>query len=193
MSFGDAKKGEASTSDEWTTDSDLVVAIKAEYGPIVLDVAATAANALAPLFITKEQDALKQDWNALCADAGPGVIFDNPPWSKPNKPTFLTHALATARRPNGRTVVNVIPANMRDRWFHQLVLKRLNGARAVAAELGGRWPALLLKGRDIELWLLEGQAVFGSPLNPKGNGTPGGVAVVVFLGAAPSAAAQEAA
>jgi phage N-6-adenine-methyltransferase len=193
VSFGDLKKGKTSASDEWTTDPDLVEAIKAEFGPIVLDPAATAQNALAPLFITKEQNALLQDWNALCAEAGPGVIVVNPPYSKPNKPLFIGHSLATAQVAGGRTVVDIIPSNTRDRWFHRLVMKRMNGARAIATELGGRWPALLLHGKDTDLWLLEGQASFGSPLNPKGNGSPVGVAVVVFHGSWVAAASQEAA
>jgi phage N-6-adenine-methyltransferase len=180
MSFGESKKGKASASDEWTTPKDLVAGIVEKYGPIVLDVAATKANAVAPRFITKEQNALASDWILLAGDE-PGIIFDNPPFSKPNKPAFIQHAIDTARR--GRTVANVVPANMRDRWLHEKVLSRVVGGGVSRAQLGKR-NALLLTGRHTDLWFLEGSVTFGSPLNPEKNGNTAGVLVAVFHGEA---------
>lgn len=189
MSYGQAKQGKASASDEWTTDPKLVAAILAEYGAIILDAAATAENAVAPRFITKEMDALEMDWQVVAGD-GPGIAFCNPPYSAPNKPRFTEKAIATAEA--GLTVAMVLPCNTRDRWFHSLVLSRVVGCPLFEDKLGGLWPAKRIGSPAATLWLLEGQVRFGSPLNPKGNGAPVGVAVVVFKALRPTSAGSAA-
>lgn len=65
----------SSASDEWPTPQWLVDQLAAEFGPFDLDPAATAANAKAPKFYTREQDGLSQPWA--------GRIWLNPPYGVP--------------------------------------------------------------------------------------------------------------
>jgi phage N-6-adenine-methyltransferase len=186
MSFGDYKKSETSASDEWETPASLITAIEEEYGPIVLDVAATPENAKGPYYFTKETNALDRDWNVSCGDRE-GVIFWNPPYSKPNKPSFARKAFEVAAA-GKRQVVGVIPANMRDVWFHDLYLKHFD-VSANRYQFDGELSGWCVQGtnylegqRDKPVWqeltFLRGSVHFWSPLNPKNNGTPGGVVVI---------------
>lgn len=52
--------------DFWRTPAAVYAALSAEYGPFDLDAAATAEDALAPLYLTPEDDALSVSWVARC-------------------------------------------------------------------------------------------------------------------------------
>lgn len=66
----------SSKSDEWETPPEFIQMIKNRwlYKGFDLDAAATAENAVAPKFFTKEDDALKQEWK--------GTVWLNPPYSR---------------------------------------------------------------------------------------------------------------
>lgn len=59
---------------EWATPSDFFARIQERYGPFDLDPAATAANAKAPRFFTKEDNGLAQEWR--------GAVYCNPPYGR---------------------------------------------------------------------------------------------------------------
>lgn len=64
----------SSTTPEWATPQDLYDALDAEFH-FELDPCATHANHKAPLYFTKEQDGLAQDWGKL-------RTFINPPYGR---------------------------------------------------------------------------------------------------------------
>lgn len=178
MNYGEYKLTKISVNDEWRTPSDLLDDIRLCYGPIVLDAAADHENHVAPIYFTQEQDALEQDWTAACRDAGPGVIFCNPPYSKPNKPLFTRKAIEEAEK-GEREVVMVLPVNTRDIWMQEAIFKRAAGGRTEYTKLGLR-DAFLIYSRNTKIWLIQGAVRFTSPFNPKNNGSPSGTGVISF-------------
>ncbi len=56
----------SSKSDEWSTPQDFFDEVSAEFGGFDLDVAATAQNAKCPVFFTREDDGLAQEWRGRC-------------------------------------------------------------------------------------------------------------------------------
>lgn len=65
--------------DFWRTPPELLVALVAEFGPCGLDAAATELDAVAPAWITPQQNALTSCWAELAA---PGWWWCNPPYSR---------------------------------------------------------------------------------------------------------------
>jgi site-specific DNA-methyltransferase (adenine-specific) len=100
----------SSATDEWPTPRDFFAKLNRHY-PFTLDPCATAENATCPLYFTKEQDGLAQDW-------GTHRVFCNPPYGR---------ALgAWARKcfqasQGGALVVLFVPARTCTRWFHDYV------------------------------------------------------------------------
>lgn len=71
-----SKEREKALRQEWRTPLELVVSITRRYGPIHIDVAASAENAIRPYFIDKRQDAFKAPW--FDTSHGVTVAFCNP-------------------------------------------------------------------------------------------------------------------
>ncbi len=70
--------------DFWRTPPPVFEALSVMYGPFDLDAASTAEDALAPLYLTPEDDALTVSWMDRCP-AGPcghPRIWCNPPYSR---------------------------------------------------------------------------------------------------------------
>ncbi len=184
MSYGKAKQSEASKSDVWQTPGDLRDALVAELGHFVLDVAASESNAVAPVFYTKEQDALVQDWVRPDLDPS-GWAFCNPPYSRGNKPKSIKKAKETAL--GGRGVCCVIPVGMGTKWFHRLILNEMYTDQYVYSVMGeNTLDGWYVEGNSsdrklhIEVAFLEKRFKFVSPLNPDENGATGGTCVVLF-------------
>jgi phage N-6-adenine-methyltransferase len=62
---------------DYATPWEFVRAVENRFGPMVMDLAATADNTKAPAFFTKEDDALSRDWTKL-----KGNLWLNPPYKK---------------------------------------------------------------------------------------------------------------
>lgn len=64
----------SSQTDSWSTPPDFFAKVVAEFGPFDLDPCATAENAKAPKYYTREQDGLTQPWY--------GKMWVNPPYGR---------------------------------------------------------------------------------------------------------------
>ncbi len=71
------KRGES--RQDYGTPDVLIKACTQRFGPLVVDLAATAENAKCPVFITPEQDSLRTDWAPYLSK---GIGWLNPPFGK---------------------------------------------------------------------------------------------------------------
>lgn len=62
------------------TPMSVLVAVQRQFGPIGIDLAATADNAVCENFISPEQDSLKQDWTQIVLPLG-NIAWLNPPFA----------------------------------------------------------------------------------------------------------------
>src|SRR5262249_32438185 len=100
----------SSATDEWPTPRAFFAKLNRRYR-FTLDPCATLDNATCPLFFTKEDDGVKQDW-------GTHRVFCNPPYGKViglwARKCFEASQL-------GALVVLLVPARTDTRWFHDYV------------------------------------------------------------------------
>lgn len=115
---------------DYETPPKLVAALAAEFGPFLIDYAATEANKKAPVCFTPEQDSLAQVWDR------PGFL--NPPYGKATAAFVKKASEASAR------VVCLLPARTDTAWFHDHVLPKASLVRF----LRGR-PKFLLGGKPV--------------------------------------------
>ena len=101
----------SSRSEEWPTPRDFFDTLNAEF-TFTLDPCATPVNATCPIYFTKEEDGLLQDW-------GSHTVFCNPPYGRSMK-RWAEKCLASAR--DGATVVLLAHSRTDTRWFHDFVL-----------------------------------------------------------------------
>ena len=99
----------SSATDEWPTPRDFYAKLNRRYR-FTLDPCATAENALCPLYFTKEQDGLAQDW-------GTHRVFCNPPFGMIGKWVRKCFEASLA----GAKVVLLIPARTDTRLFHDWI------------------------------------------------------------------------
>jgi phage N-6-adenine-methyltransferase len=99
----------ASLSDDWATPQDVFDRLDARYGPLTLDVAATAENAKCERYFTRSADGLAQEWT--------GRVWMNPPYG---------HALNAwmrkaweASQTTADLVVCLVPVRSDTRWWHE--------------------------------------------------------------------------
>ena len=100
----------SSTSEEWPTPQPLFAKLNRRYG-FTLDPCATPENAKCPLYFTKEQDGLRQDW-------GTHRVFVNPPYG--TRIGAWAHKCFEASQA-GALVALLVPARTDTRWFHNWV------------------------------------------------------------------------
>ena len=103
----------SSLSNEWQTPP----ATFKEYDELFhfeLDAAATKENALCPLFYTKEDDDLQQDWT------GKGNVWLNPPYGRIIG-KFIRKAYEESLK--GATIVCLIPSRTDTKYFYDYCLK----------------------------------------------------------------------
>jgi hypothetical protein len=110
------QRSAVSLSDEWGTPQTLFEQLSARWH-FDVDLAASALNAKVRRFITREVDALTQDWRAWGVSA-----FLNPPYSRGRLGRFMPAAREQALRTGGPSVVTVVPACTDTAWWHDAVL-----------------------------------------------------------------------
>lgn len=115
---------------DYETPPELVAELAAEFGPFLIDYAATEANKKAPKYFTPEMDSLSLAWTE--------VGFLNPPYGKATK-AFVKKASEAPTR-----VVCLLPARTDTAWFHDYVLPKAKVVRF----LRGR-PKFLLGGKPV--------------------------------------------
>lgn len=128
----------SSETDEWATPQKFFDQLSKKHD-FQLDPCATQENAKCPIFFTKEQDGLKQDWSV-----GQGVVWVNPPYGQPELVCKKdctkkkcakrgTHCLvyvpgirdwvakAVKCQSRGRGVVMLLPSRTDTVWWHSYV------------------------------------------------------------------------
>src|ERR1700719_2941879 len=107
-----------SRSEEWPTPQNFFDQLHAEFG-FTLDASATAENAKCPLFISKKQDGLKQDW-------GEHRVFCNPPYGREMR-AWARKCFEASNK--GALVVLLAHARTDTRWFHDWVYGKASEIR----------------------------------------------------------------
>jgi phage N-6-adenine-methyltransferase len=100
----------SSATDEWPTPQAFFNKLNRRYR-FTLDPCATPENAKCPLYFTKEQDGLAQDW-------GSHRVFCNPPYGR-EIAQWARKCFEASQR--GALVVLLVPARTDTRWFHDSV------------------------------------------------------------------------
>jgi phage N-6-adenine-methyltransferase len=100
----------SSRSEEWPTPQTFFDALNAEFD-FTLDPCATHKNAKTPLFFTRKQNGLLQNW-------GTHRVFCNPPYGKNMRE--WAHKCWEASQ-GGAIVVLLAHARTDTRWFHESV------------------------------------------------------------------------
>lgn len=95
------------------TPPELLAAVEKRFGPLAWDLAATADNAVAPNYITPEEDSLSKNWGQLV-----GTLWCNPPFA--NIEPWVQKAATSRIR--GR-VLMLLPAGVGTRWFRRWVVR----------------------------------------------------------------------
>lgn len=109
MSGPTIKRGKSS-GDIWTPRIFIDAVVK-RFGPIAIDLAASGPqSAKAPVWITPEQDSLKQNWTAML-DGGLG--WDNCPYGN-IAPWAKYHA---EQRQRGAETLLLVPASVGANWY----------------------------------------------------------------------------
>jgi phage N-6-adenine-methyltransferase len=100
----------SSRSDEWSTPQSLFDLLDAEFR-FTLDPCATAENAKAAQFFTREQDGLRQRWA--------GSVFMNPPYGRQIGKWL---GKAYRERAHCAVIVCLIPARTDTKYWHEFVM-----------------------------------------------------------------------
>ena len=97
-------------TDEWPTPRDFFAKLDRRYR-FTLDPCATAENATCPVYFTREQDGLAQDW-------GTHRVFCNPPYGRMTG-KWARKCFEASQK--GALVVLLVFARTDTKWFHQWV------------------------------------------------------------------------
>lgn len=101
----------SSASDDWPTPEDFFRACDREFGPLRLDVCASAENAKCPRYFTREDDGLSKPWN--------GRVWMNPPYGR-EIGKWVKKAFESAKS-GAKVVVCLLPARTDTAWWHDYV------------------------------------------------------------------------
>jgi phage N-6-adenine-methyltransferase len=127
-----------SASEQWPTPRAFFAKLDRRYH-FSLDPCATAENATCPVFFTKEDDGLKQDW-------GNHRVFCNPPYGRAIG-AWVRKCFEASQ--GGALVVLLVPARTCTRWFHDWVQDKaevtfIRGRlRFGEADAGAPFPSML--------------------------------------------------
>jgi site-specific DNA-methyltransferase (adenine-specific) len=127
-----AKALRTSTWHEWGTPHEIFDPLQKEFGPFDLDPAASAWNAKAPKFFTKDQDGLSKIWR--------GRVWLNPPYGK-GLEDWIRKAHFETSEGKASVIVVIVPARTDTRWWHRWVI-----GKAEIRFLYGRFRFLLEDG-----------------------------------------------
>ena len=128
----------SSLTEEWPTPPAFFAKLNRRYN-FTLDPCATTENATCPLFFTKADDGLKQDWGAH-------RVFVNPPYGRAIG-AWARKCFEASQ--SGALVVLLVPARTDTRWFHDWVqgkaeIQFIRGrVRFGNAEAGAPFPSML--------------------------------------------------
>ena len=141
MSAPGPQRRAAVTREDWETPPEVFGPLHDEFG-FTLDAAATAANAKCPLFISVEQDALRDDvsWAAL---AGHRSFWLNPPYGR-GLARWLRRCVVEANL--DATGVSLLPANTDTLWFHEIVMATADEVRFVRGRISFLADGVPVKG-----------------------------------------------
>lgn len=101
----------ASKTEEWETPQEFFNQLNEEFH-FTLDVCATRENTKCSRFITKQDNALNQDWNGTC--------WMNPPYGRQIK-VWMKKAFDESLK--GNTVVCLVPSRTDAGWWHDYAMK----------------------------------------------------------------------
>lgn len=110
---------------DYGTPWEFIRAVEGRWGPILLDLAAHAGNAKAPLWIGEEEDSLSVSWSELCPT---GNLWLNPPFANIAPWAAKCHEEAAKR---SGLIFLLTPASIGSEWFHAHVyqIARVLGLR----------------------------------------------------------------
>ena len=114
----------SSATDEWATPRDFFAKLNRRYR-FTLDPCATAENATCPLYFTRADDGLKQDW-------GTHRVFCNPPYGG-QIGAWARKCFEASRA--GPKVVLLVPARTDARWFHEWIQEKADAFYFVRGRL----------------------------------------------------------
>jgi hypothetical protein len=104
---------------DFGTPPEFLSAIQNHFGPIAIDLAARADNAVAPYFVTPEADTFSVDWKTLIPTASRGyVAYINPEFGDLRKPAAKCETV----RDLNRWTLMLCPASMGSKWWVDHVL-----------------------------------------------------------------------
>ena len=119
----------SSKTDEWSTPQSHFAKWNEEFGPFDLDPCATAENAKAPKYYTREQDGLKQTWE--------GKVWVNPPYGR-KIDEWVGKAFRSVNyypQPTADLVVMLLPARTDTRWFQDFCIEYASEIRFIRGRL----------------------------------------------------------
>ena len=102
----------SSKSEDWETPQDFFDSLNREFH-FSLDAAASDSNAKCPIYFTKRENSLLQNWGGYS-------VFCNHPYGK-EIGAFVKKAYEESKKPN-TSVVMLIPARTDTKWFHEYIL-----------------------------------------------------------------------
>jgi phage N-6-adenine-methyltransferase len=100
-----------SRPEDHRTPDDLFQALSKRYGPFDLDVAASDSNHRCPLYFTKKNNALFQDWTE-------NHIWMNPPYHSIDE--WVDTAIIQLSRKKCKTITMLLPSRTDRPWFRKL-------------------------------------------------------------------------
>jgi phage N-6-adenine-methyltransferase len=107
--------------DFWRTPPELVDAVARELGgPFGLDAASAGDDAVAPRWITPEEDALRASWAAICPARAPRA-WCNPPYSRLGGGLLAWVEAAVRARDEGVAVALLVPPSTSTRYWRLLL------------------------------------------------------------------------
>ena len=101
-----------SVTDDWATPQDTFDKLHAEFN-FTLDPCASDTNHKCPVYFTREQNGLLQDW-------GTETVYCNPPYGR-EIADWMAKADSAARA--GATVVMLVPSRTGTKWYHRIAKK----------------------------------------------------------------------
>lgn len=161
----------SSKSDEWETPPELFATLNKEFG-FTLDAAASPANHKCKLYLSQQDDALGQSWEAAALRDTPSGLVEwprasiwlNPPYSRHLQARFIRKARDEAAKFRGPLVCCLIPARPDTKVWQETIfpcaseIRFISGrVRFVGASAGAPFPsAVVIFGQDNERQLIRG-------------------------------------
>jgi site-specific DNA-methyltransferase (adenine-specific) len=115
----------SSANEVWATPQDFFDKLNDEFH-FDLDPCANVENAKCPIFFTKEDNGLAQDWQGY-------TVFCNPPYGRAIA-AWVKKCYEESRKPN-TTVVMLIPARTDTSYFHDYIYHKADDIRFIRGRL----------------------------------------------------------